>query len=810
MQQFLTYTVIGLTTASIYAVAASGLVVTYATSGIFNFAHGAFGMLGAFLYWQLRVDWGWPAPVALAIVLLGIVPLLGAGTERLIMRNLQGVSEVVRISVSISLLLALMGIAQWLWPQDVNRVAAEFFFGEKFKVPGIDVNVTYHQMIAFVVAVGVAVGLRALLFGTRMGVAMRAAVDDRPLARLNGSRPDRTAMLAWSIGAALAGVSGILNAPYQSLSITLLTLLIVNAYAAAIVGRLRSLPMTFVGALILGLGESYAVGYLGQSNAVIDGDGPWKVIARFFVTNKDNLRNSMPAILLFIVLMLLPQARLRGLGVQRSREITRLPTMRNALLGGSVLVALVATVSPMLTAADRVYLAQALGLAIIVLSLVPLTGLAGQVSLAQMSFAGLGALALGKWGNYVADNDLGSSWTLLGLVFAAALAAVVGAIVALPALRLHGIYLALATGAFAVFTSNLVFNQPSLFPSASLAVPRVHLPGLSLEGDHAYTVMLAVAFASCGVMVVGLRRSRFGRRLQSMKDSPVACATLGLDLTRTKLAVFALSSAIAGVGGALLTGFSRVASRGDFDFLRSLPVTMIAVVGGVGAVGGALVGGSLLSSFDVIRNVFGASAVGVFRFFEARMIDVVKPLPGVMGVSLGRNPNGIAEQVGVGFRPVGESRRATAIAIVGGFALVVFARLELIEHWSFVLAIAVWTLGVVPLLPALVRSGSPSITGARRARRAAVLLLAITAAAALGDWDDWVSSNGWRVAVLVTLVAIAVQATPVLLSGVAPIDENTSPDYAGLATPFGPETVEAVEAALGLDEEVMSGVVALH
>jgi branched-chain amino acid transport system permease protein len=111
---FLNATVLGLATASILAVAASGLVLTYTTTGIFNFAHGALGMLGAFSYWQLRVDWGWPAPVAMLVVLGILAPLMGAVIELVIMRGLVDAPETVRIVVSISLLVALLGLGIWL------------------------------------------------------------------------------------------------------------------------------------------------------------------------------------------------------------------------------------------------------------------------------------------------------------------------------------------------------------------------------------------------------------------------------------------------------------------------------------------------------------------------------------------------------------------------------------------------------------------------------------------------------------------------------------------------------------------------
>src|SRR4029453_451170 len=221
-------------------------VLTYTTTGIFNFAHGALGMMGAFTYWQLRVDWGWPAPVALVGVLGILAPAVGALIELVIMRGLTDAPETVRVVVSISLLVALLGLGQWLWsPQEAHPVT-RFWGQSRLDVLGVTVN--YHDLAAFGLAVELAIGLRVLLYRSRPGAAMGAAVDDRPLSALNGARPDRSAMLAWGIGCACAALAGILIAPITTLNHINLTLLIVNAYAAAMIGRLRNLPMTFLGA----------------------------------------------------------------------------------------------------------------------------------------------------------------------------------------------------------------------------------------------------------------------------------------------------------------------------------------------------------------------------------------------------------------------------------------------------------------------------------------------------------------------------------------------------------------------------------
>src|SRR5437660_5036324 len=216
MSDFLAYTVAGLCTAAIFAIAASGLVLTYTTTGVFNFGHGAIGMLGAFTYWQLHVEWGLPEVAAFAIVLLVIAPLFGALLELGIMRRLVGTAEATQLVVTISLLAASVGLAQWLWSPDESHTLNHFWEGNVVSIGSV--NVTWHSVFALIVAMLVALALRLLLFRTRAGMTMRAAVDDRKLTMLNGARPGQSAMLAWAIGCSLAALSGILAAPDQGLS----------------------------------------------------------------------------------------------------------------------------------------------------------------------------------------------------------------------------------------------------------------------------------------------------------------------------------------------------------------------------------------------------------------------------------------------------------------------------------------------------------------------------------------------------------------------------------------------------------------
>ena len=664
MQDFLSYTVLGLATASIFALAASGLVLTYTTTGIFNFAHGAIGMLGAFTYWQLHIEWGWPIPLALGGVLLVAAPALGMLVERVIMRGLHDAPETIRIVVTVSLLVGLLGLGQWIWsPQEVYRVPL-LFPGKRITI--FDVNVTWHQVTAFLVAIGVAVGLRLLLFRTRTGLDMRATVDSRPLAMLHGARPHRSAAVAWGIGCSLAALAGILIGPLSGqLLHTNLTLLIVSAYAAAMIGRLRSLPMTFVGAVCLGLADSYAIGYLPQDNAYLT-----------------TFRFVIPVVVLFVVLLVLPNPQLRTRSVAASREEVPLPSWRTALITAAVLVTATGVLAGLLDDADTLRTTRVFGIALIALSLVPLTGFGGQVSLCQMSFAAVGAVVMAHHGQG------GNPLVLLAV---AAVCAVVGAVVALPALRLSGLYLALATAAFAVFLDRWVWLMRAFdlgpwrikgFEGGVIAVDPIKLPGLDPANRTSQLMVLSVFTALGYLFVVAIRRSGFGQRLLAMKDSPAACATLGMDVTRLKLAVFALSAAMAGVGGALYAGTLGSINPQRFSLFESLPLLLLTVVGGITTASGALFTGIMLGGFPI--------AIALVPFME----NLNRVLPGTMGVALGRNPNGAVHDIAAGYRVLAEVPVALlglAISLGGGAAL---ALTDVITGWHFtivvVLSLLVW------------------------------------------------------------------------------------------------------------------------
>jgi branched-chain amino acid transport system permease protein len=599
--EFFSLLIAGIVVGSIYAVSASGLVVTYNTTGIFNFAHGAMGMILAYLFWQLWQNWGLNEFVALAITLLVGAPVLGFVVERIIMRPLYGAAMSIRLAVTLGLLLVLVAVAGWVWNPASNVYnTPNLVNGNPFTLSGVTLSA--QQLITVGVAIAAAIFLRVFFRRTRTGVAMRAVVDDPSLASLAGAPSGRISAYAWMLGVMFAGLGGILLAPtVQGMSVLVLTQLVIYGYAAAVVGRLRSLPMTFLGAMILGVANSMASGYVPTSAL-------------------NYVDQALPMAMLFVVLLIIPEVRLAIGRVVRVRP-PRVASARTTLAGAGCIVVASVVLSTVLTGNNLFTLGNALALSLLALSLVPLSGYAGQVSLCQYSFLGLGALTM-HW------IDGGSS--VLGLLAAMGLCAGVGAVLALPVLRLRGLYLALATLAFAVLMDNVFFTNSSVMGvGGTVSVGRPDIFGMHFTTDRAFDVLLAVVLALAVVGVGALRRGSFGRRLVGMNDSPAACSTVGLSLTVTKLIVFAFSAGLAGLAGALYGGLSTTVGAAQFGFLFSIAIFVGVTLSGVSLLTGAVMAGI----FVAVGPVIGAHVPQIPNFTQL--------LLGFGIVTIGRNPNGI-------------------------------------------------------------------------------------------------------------------------------------------------------------------------
>jgi branched-chain amino acid transport system permease protein len=593
---FLALTITGVVFGCVYALTATGLVVTYTTSGVFNFAHGAIGMMGAYTYWQLSVGWGIPAVPSLLLVLFVLAPLFGGLVERFLIRKLYDASLGATLVVTVGLLLLLIGIAEILWKPTVPRTLTPFFQNTDFSLPGV--NVSAHQVIVVGTSLAVAVALRLFFHRTRGGATMRAVVDDRGLVALSGVAPGSVSALSWAMGASLAALAGILLAPLVTLNIVDLTLLVINGYAAAVVGRLRNLPMTVLGGIVLGLADSYCTGYL-------TGSLP------------NDIRPALPMFLLFIAVILMGEERLR-VGRRVAGWSPRTIGHAQSMRAGVAFLAAALLADFFLPVGAIPYYGQGLAVAFILLSLVLLSGYGGQVSLCQMTFVGFGAYIFAK----VAPGG-----SILGALVAAACTGVLGMIVAIPVMRLRGLYLALATLAFASGMDTLFFLHV-FGVGGSINVARLRIAGIGFEGDRAFIALLAVLFTVGAVAMLAVRRSRFGRRLSAFSDSPAACATLGAGAFGTRLAVFGVSAGLAGLGGVLYGGQQTIVSATDFAMLNSLVLLLILTVWGASTVSAAFLAAITYAVFPAITAHFPGLGNAAYL------------LTGLAAIGIGRNPEG--------------------------------------------------------------------------------------------------------------------------------------------------------------------------
>jgi branched-chain amino acid transport system permease protein len=617
-----TFLVVGISLGGIYAISALGLVVTYSTTGIFNFAHGAIGAFLAFTYWELRVNRGWPAPLALVTVIFIFAPLLGLALDKLLMRRLRNASLVVQLMVTVGLMLSFMGITLTIWKPTQGRSLPHFYES----TAGIDlgeVTVTWHRIITFGVALFIAFALRAILYRSRTGIAMRAVVDNRTLAGLNGAKPNIISGASWALGSMTAAIAGILIAPETGMVVENLTLMIITAFAAAAIAQLKSLPWAFAGGMIIGLAKSFAGSFLA------------------FDQNFSYAPEAIPAVILMIALLFLPHARLETGSLRLTKRTERLTTPVESVAGAATVVLIVVAWAngwiPWFTGTNfgersAVWLGRGAGfmvLGLIMLSLVPLIGWAGQVSFANFAIAGFGAAMYAHLG--------GQDGNAMALVWTALICAPLGVVVALPALRLKGLYLALATMAFAEIADKILFRHPEVISVTNTGVlyEPLQLFGFQISSDpadrKAFIIFLAIAFGVLFVLVEWLRRGPFARQWIAMSDSPAASATIGVNLMSTKVFVFALSGAMAGFAGTML-GLSKGALSVDsFPLFAGLPLVLLLAVQGVRYPIAAFMGVIGLASFPALNELLGKPS-------WLTSIELIGP--GIAAITMAFRPDG--------------------------------------------------------------------------------------------------------------------------------------------------------------------------
>ncbi len=634
MSNFLQFTVFGVMLGAGYAIAATGLVVTYTTSGVFNFAQGAVGMVAAYCYWELVAVHHLPVLVALVIILVFGATVSGALVERVLMRRLHGASAERPVMVTLGLMVILTGAATLIWNPTTER-AVNNMVGGQFRLVGI--NIQYQEVLIIAVAAAVAVALRALFYSTRTGYALRAVVDDPELLAMSGASPNRMSQYGWILGFMMAALAGVLLAPTQTAGINIeaMTLLVVNGYAAAIVGRLRNIPVTFAAAIGIGLIENYVNSY---------------IVPHLAQNLQSDIPYVLPMVLLFVALVTLPSVRLRAVGRLTTMKAPRVAGAAESLVAGVAFLVVVAVAALVFATTefrgtsvlDLGGLVMCLG--IVGLSLVLVTGYSGQVSLCQFSFMGIGAFVMGK---------VAGGGSVLGLLAATGICAGIGALISLPTVRLRDLYLALATFAFADAVAQGFFNDGNIYGTGGVNVGRIVLPSLSFGGDRAEFVMVSVFFVLSAWLVLAIRRSLFGRRLVALNDSPAAYATVGLNIGVTKVAVFAIGAGMAGLAGALYGTVQAVVGTTDFDIFPGIIFVLFVTIWSIRTVSGAF----LAAVTYVVLNQLWPNGVGLFA--GVGIILIGRAAGGILGIEALQFPLPWVR------RPSGGSDPTTASAPIG-------------------------------------------------------------------------------------------------------------------------------------------------
>lgn len=573
-------TLAGLAVGSAAALTGIGLIVTYRATGVLNFAHGAIAMLCAYVLRQLTVEWHWPLPLATVVTLLVVAPAIGLLLEKAVFRPLSilGSDPAQTLVASIGVFILLVGGAALLWGT-----------GARADAPTL---VSADPWAPLAVTLALATAVWAVTRWTRFGSELRAVVDNRPLAVLGGVDADRVASAGWAFGAFTAGLTGALLAPFVRLDPYGMPLLVMEVVAVAVAARMRSLSVAVVVALGIGVAQSQLTR--------LHPSGWAEPLLQALGAN------------LFVVALLVAALVLPGVGSRNT--LPRTATARVPTPPAAWIVAAVLFLIPLgFAGSDLTTSVQVPALAVILLSLVIVTGRGGQISLGQAAYAGLGALftALLAAGRFPGLPQLPH---LPALAVAVLLVAPLGLLTGWPAISRRGLALALATFAVGVGVSRFVFAQPYATSGLTLDRPA------GFDSDRAYYVLELALLAAALLFAASMRRGRVGRALAAMRDHEAGATAAGVPVRTLKLTAFVAGAALAALGGGMLAMGVRAFDPGAYDPVRGLLWFAAVVVHGADSLLGALVAAALLVGLDAgTRGGVAAAVIGVLAVLVGRL-----------------------------------------------------------------------------------------------------------------------------------------------------------------------------------------------
>ncbi len=578
-------TLIGLATGLTYAALAAGFVLVYRSTGVLNFAHAETGALslGLFVYLLVNVGLNWWFSYALAILLGAFAAMV---IELIIVRRLFTSPRLV-------LLIATIGAAQLLTAIKINLPdvqapgAIPLPFDREF-APTDSITLRPRVYLVMLVVPILVLALGWFLNRTKFGLAVRATASNPDTARIYGTSPKNTSTIVWMVSGALAAATAILFAPLLNTpaasagTVALGAPLLLRAITVSLIARMKSLPMVLLAGLAIG------------------------VIEQFISSNAD--RDTVDLFLFFAVLgiVLFIKQTDEDASWSLSPQLAAIPRRLKEvwwvkqfnLIGFAIIFGFFALLGYFVDSNARLFTwTSIIIVAIVGVSLSLLTGWAGQLSLGQFAFVGLGAMTLfaltqGHELPFV-EYKFTMAWGM-ALFVATMMGVVAAVIIGIPALRVQGLFLAVATLAFAVMASNWLLDR-DFFTDGSSATRAIDKPVLGPldfgASRKTYYFGCLVALILVCILVARIRRTGIGRVLIAVRENEDAASAAAVNPAKVKLLAFALSGGIAAfAGGLFITQQSAITPGSVFGPESSIQIVAIAIIGGLGSIAGPILG----------------------------------------------------------------------------------------------------------------------------------------------------------------------------------------------------------------------------
>jgi branched-chain amino acid transport system permease protein len=627
LKDLIAYALLGLGAGGLYAMLGTGVVVAFRGSGVINFAHGALAMYSAFTYDELRhrgriaLPWfdilpthnlNLPVHITLkhgtmpfvpsfAIALLMAV-FLGLGCHFLVFRPLRNAPPLGKVIGSVGIMLYLQAVAVLNFGTE-NRQGESIVPNKPWRnFLGLGKAFQQNKLWIALIASLLAMGLWAFYRYTRFGLATRAAASNEKGATVLGYNPQLLAASSWVMASVLGAIAGILYAPISGLDASSLTSFVIPSLSAALVGSLSSVPITVVAGLLLGM----------LSEGVAEKLPTYGWFPNWLASG---IKQVIPLFVVIVVLYFRGD-KLPVRGSINQIRLPRSPEPKHLVRNTVIPVAIVLVLANIFTGPWELALNTSMIAAIMMLSLVVLVGYVGQISLANLTLAGVASFSVARFAaNGKQIGLLPVKLTGLNLPFpfsaflAVAVATIVGIVIGFPALRIRGVQLAVVTITASTAITEFYFRNKTLVGEGAQTATPVRDPSLlgvnlgirSEKGNHLtdrwqFTVFNLVVLVLVALAVANLRRGGTGRRFLAVRSNERAAAAAGIDVARTKLLAFGISSAIAGIGGVMFAYKATTLDLATFNIFSGIAILAFVYLGGVTSVSGAMVGGMLTAA----------------------------------------------------------------------------------------------------------------------------------------------------------------------------------------------------------------------